>query len=239
VCIGMTYIRGDKAEFDAWETLGNEGWNWDTLFPYYKQVEHFSPPNSSQLDAGATYDPEYHGEQGPLNVSFPAVLQSRSLHDAVNETWTQLGFPQIRDANGGSTRGFNVWPMTIDGHTNVRADAAKTYYWPVAARPNLTLIKGTARRVIWENDGLGSPENGLVATGVEFLDQDGQVAVVNATREVILSAGSLRTPPILELSGVGNPRYVSLGDSRRKGFIIVLFAKSTQRPRTTRPGCQD
>lgn len=66
----MTYIRADAAEIDAWEALGNKGWNWDTLLPYYKQTERFTPPTTAQKDVGASFDPQYHGAHGDLHAGF-------------------------------------------------------------------------------------------------------------------------------------------------------------------------
>jgi len=203
----MTYIRGDVAEIDAWEALGNNGWNWKTLYPYYKQVELWNPPTAAQLAAGATYDPEFHGDSGDLKVSFLPELSNTSFHQIARDTWDVLGYPKIQDVNGGRTRGFDVWPMTVDRDVDVREDAGRAYYWPVADRPNLKLIQGTAIRLLWQNGtALSCNSSNARASGVEYLDPSGAVLVLDAMKEVILSAGSLRTPPILERSGIGNPR---------------------------------
>lgn len=206
---GMTYIRGDAAEIDAWEALGNDGWNWEALYPYYKQVEHWTPPTAAQVSAGGTYDPEFHGDGGPLDVCFLPELSNGTFYQVARDTWDALGYPKIRDVNGGSVRGFDVWPMTVDRDADVREDAARAYYWPVADRPNLKLIEGTVTRLLWQEETTAHPcgSGGVRASGVEYLDSDGVVRVLEVKKEVILSAGSLRTPPILERSGIGNPRY--------------------------------
>jgi choline dehydrogenase len=204
----MTYIRTDAAEIDAWALLGASNWTWDALYPYYLDVEAFTPPLTWQAAAGATYDPPVHGKNGEVKTGFLTALPNGSLHSVVEQTWSNLGLAQIRDVNGGSTRGFDVWPMTVDPDQNLRWDAARAFYWPVSGRQNLKLVKGTARRVIWAPD---SGEDGVwTANGVEFESEDGSLEVLNATKEVVLSAGAWRTPPILELSGVGNPRYMFL-----------------------------
>ncbi|KAH8881691.1 GMC oxidoreductase [Thozetella sp. PMI_491] len=204
---GMTYIRGDKTEVDTWEALGNKGWSWDTLYPYYKQVEHFIAPTEAQEAIGAAYVPEYHGEDGPIPVSFLAELDPGVFHVAAAETWNSFGYPTIPDVNGGVTKGYDVWPMTVDRDADLRQDAATVFYWPVADRPNLTLLNGTARRVLWK-DG----EQQGVAAGVEYIASDSSTQAVSANKEIILSAGAIRTPLVLELSGIGNPSVLtSLG----------------------------
>ncbi|KAI1661826.1 putative GMC oxidoreductase [Daldinia decipiens] len=203
---GMTYIRGDKAEFDAWKSLGNDGWDWDTLYPYFKQVEQFSPPTTVQQAAGATFNAEYHGKDGLVKTGFPFRLLNGSFHELAQQAWESLGYPLNLDVNGGETRGFDVWPQTLDRDANIREDAARAFYYPIEQRPNLKIIKGTVTKVTWANsltDG-----NALLADGVEYLDPTGQTVVINAAKDVVLSAGSLRSPLILERSGVGNPNIL-------------------------------
>jgi choline dehydrogenase len=200
----MVYIRGDKAEFDAWEALGNEGWNWDSLYPYFKLSENFTIPTPAQVGAGATYEAQDHGESGYLTTGFPYQLDNSSFHVTAQQTWEAIGVPPRLDLNGGDTHGFAAYPQTLDRDANVRESSARAYYQPVESRPNLHIIKGTVKRVTWtQSDG-----EDLVASGVEYLDPTGQLINITAGKEVILSAGSFRTPLILELSGVGNPRCV-------------------------------
>ncbi|CAJ2506396.1 Uu.00g005260.m01.CDS01 [Anthostomella pinea] len=204
---GMTYIRGDKAEFDAWETLGNDGWNWDTIFPYLKKVERFTSPTEAQVDNLASWDPSYHGERGPLDTGFPFSLVNGSFHADVRTTWETLGYEFNQDMNGGDVRGFSVWPQTLDRDKNIRADAARAYYYLIEDRPNLTIIKGTVKRMTWANSSAAAED--AVADGAEYVTVDGQIAKIRASKEVILSAGALRSPLILESSGVGNPSILS------------------------------
>lgn len=100
-------------------------------------------------------------------------------------------------------RGFFVWPSTIDRDANVREDAARAFYYPVQGRQNLKVfLNTTVNRILWEDR---NGTDGVVrARGVEVTAQDGSVFEIGAEREVVLSAGSLRSPAILELSGVGN-----------------------------------
>ncbi|KAI1200065.1 GMC oxidoreductase [Nemania serpens] len=204
---GMTYIRGDKAQFDAWQGLGNEDWTWESLYPYYLKAEKFTVPSTAQASAGATYDPEAHGEAGQVHTGFPFSFTNSSFHSVAAETWETLGYELIEDVNAGSVRGFSVWPQTLDRDQNIRFDAARAYYYAVEGRPNLTLIKGTVKKITWADS-----KTAAVAEGVEYVAPDGKLVSIAAAKEVILSAGALRTPLILESSGVGNPSLLtSLG----------------------------
>ncbi|KAI1337836.1 GMC oxidoreductase [Xylariaceae sp. FL0016] len=204
---GMTYIRGDEAQFNAWELFGNEGWNWSALFPYYKAVENFSPPTAAQAEAGATYDPEDHGYDGPLDVGFPFALSNGTFHEKAASAWNSLGYPENPDVNSGNVRGFDIWPQTLNRDQNIRADAARAYYYPVEDRPNLTVIKGTVRKMTWADRIPG--EGVVVADGVEYINANNKTATIHASKEVILSAGAVRSPLILERSGIGLPRFLA------------------------------
>ncbi|KAI0545626.1 glucose oxidase [Xylaria curta] len=208
---GMAYVRGDKAQFDAWEELGNPGWNWDELFPYFKKVEKMFSPEPWQVNLGASIRPENHGFGGELHVGYAITRQNTSFYTALQQSWAELGQPANDDVNGGSTRGFEVCPQTLDPELNQRWDAASAFLWPVAHRPNLHLINGTAARVVWANSDQSThirDNNDAVASGVEYVTSDNEVRTALASREVILSAGTFRTPLILERSGVGNPRLL-------------------------------
>ncbi|KAI0455677.1 GMC oxidoreductase [Xylaria acuta] len=251
---GMTYIRGDTAQFDAWESLGNEGWNWDTLFPYYKKAEKFTVPSPAQAAAGATYNPEVHGEAGHVHTGFPFSLTNGSFHELAAETWEALGYPLIEDDNAGSVRGFSIWPQTLDRDQNLRFDSARSYYYGVEDRPNLTIIKGTVKKISWAHSSATS--QAAVAEGVEYVTPDGELAKLKATEEVILSAGALRSPLILESSGVGNPSLLNelgietlidlpgVGEYLQEQPNTVLVYSSTQNmsgsaPYATFPTAQD
>ncbi|KAK7909040.1 hypothetical protein PG985_014918 [Apiospora marii] len=208
---GMTYVRGDAPELDAWAALGNPGWNWSALYPYYLRGESFAPPTEAQTAAGAAWDPAFHGESGPLRTGFPYEMLNGTLFDRMATTWEALGQRRNHDPNGGDVRGFAAWPMTVDRMADVREDAARAYLWDVVDRPNLDIVRGTVKRVVWE-DGVCGTEDGdatVVARGVEYETPNGDTITVVAKREVILSAGAIQTPLILEQSGVGNPDILS------------------------------
>lgn len=200
---GMTYIRADAAEIDAWEALGNEGWNWETLLPYYKRVENYTRPTEAQVALGASYEAEFHGEDGLLHVGNLYALPNATFHDLVQDTWQNIGYSVNPDVNSGDTRGFNVNPMTVDRDEGIRWDAARAYYYPVENRANLKVLHGTVVRLTWDTQ---REAEGKTASGVEVIDLRNNSISIEAGKEVILSAGSLRTPLILEESGVGNPQ---------------------------------
>lgn len=198
----MVFIRGDKAQYDAWEELGNKGWNWNSVFSYYKKGEHFVEPGSAQVAGGATFDKGAHGYTGPLDMGFPSILSNSSFFKKASATWKALGIPTITDLNGGEPHGFVAAPYTMDPDANVREDSARAYYGPAQSRRNLKIIKGTVKRITWA-DGAGRE---AVASGLEYVDASGKLVKVGARKEVVLSTSAYRNPLILESSGVGNPR---------------------------------
>lgn len=214
----MAYTRAEDVQIDAWQEIGNSGWNWTTLFPYYLKSEDYQVPNSTDVAAGASYNLKYHGFDGPLKVGHPPK-QSSDLPGILNTTYQSLGVPWTADTNGGKMRGFNYVPFTIDHAQNVREDAARAYYWPFTSlRSNIDVLTNTrADKIVWKDE---TPSNetsssnrtiasgDAVADGVQITASNGNTSVIKVSKEVILAAGSLRSPAILELSGVGNPRSV-------------------------------
>jgi choline dehydrogenase len=209
---GMTYIRADSPEIDAWEELGATGWNWEALWPYYLATEKFSAPLSWQVENGASDVPAFHGRDGDVDVCFTMQLSTVGFWGRMRDAWGSLGVGWNRDPNGGWTGGVSVWPQTIDCKEDVRCSSAKAFYYPVDGRENLRVVRGTATRILWEEK-RGERQ---LAVGVEYLDEQGEVQIALTRREVILSAGALRTPPILEASGVGDAgRLKGLGIETR------------------------
>lgn len=210
---GMTYLRAEKAQVDAWEEgLGNEGWSWDSLFPYYKKSEEFEAPTEEQVvEGGATWEPDAHGEEGPVTTGWSSYLMLQNASRILNETGNAMGYPWNEDANDGSMRGFTVWPFTLDARKDIRQDSARAYYWPVAAqRKNLVVYANTTvSKIVWKNGGEKDKKGNIVADGVEGITASGAIIHLTAKREVILSAGSIRSPAVLELSGVGNPNILT------------------------------
>ena len=175
----MIYLRGQREDYDHWAALGNPGWSWDEVLPYFKRAEH----NERGADA-------LHGQGGPLNVMdlrSPNPFSARFVEAAV-----QAGLARNPDFNGPGQEGAGIYQVT---HRNgERWSVAKGYLTPNLARPNLQVLTGaTATRVLLD---------GARATGVEIL-QGGTKRVLQARREVLLSAGALQTPQLLQVSGIG------------------------------------
>ncbi|KAJ5807448.1 Glucose-methanol-choline oxidoreductase [Penicillium robsamsonii] len=205
---GMVYLRAQAAQIDAWETVGNKGWNWKTMLPYYKKSEQLQDPAQYPfLDgSGVAFDPAYHGFTGPLKVGWSPAQLNDGLAQKMNATYQNLEVPvkYNRDPNGGDMVGYSLYPLTVDSELNIREDAARAYYYPYHNRTNLHVWLHThANKITWK-DG-----HNAAASGVEVTLSNGTTTVVKATREVILAAGALKSPVLLELSGVGNPDILS------------------------------
>ncbi|MBJ7534571.1 choline dehydrogenase [Rhodomicrobium vannielii ATCC 17100] len=175
----MIYIRGVPSDYDTWAQLGNRGWAWDDVLPYFKKAENYS--------GGAD---EYHGGDGPLKVSRPGVVNP--LNVAWIEAGKQAGHPYTDDFNGASQEGFGPIDCTVSNGR--RASAAVCYLKPVIDRPNLTVItRAQATRIVVENGR---------AVGVEYA-QGREKRTIRAEREVIVSGGAINSPQLLLLSGIG------------------------------------
>ena len=201
----MSYTRTQDAVIDSWQELGNAGWNWKSLFPYILKSEHYQIPSPAQTNVGASFNPAFHNYSGPLKVGFTNHLINNSISETFRTTFGNVGVPYRVDNAGGKMRGYNMFPKTIDRALNVREDAARAYYWPYVSRQNLKVLPNTTvTRVLWKET-TSTYSGNLVASGVEIMSQDGTKKVVTAKEEVILSAGALKSPVLLELSGIGNP----------------------------------
>lgn len=176
---GLIYIRGQKQDFDLWRQLGCTGWSYDDVLPYFRKAE--------DQERGAN---EYHGAGGPLAVS---DLRSRhELNDAFIAGAQERGIPFNPDFNGAEQDGVGPLQVTVRGRR--RASAAVAYLRPALRRANLKVETGAlAHRVLFE---------GRRAVGVEFA-QGAARRRVRARGEVLLAGGSINSPHLLQLSGVG------------------------------------
>ncbi len=180
----MVYIRGDKTDYDQWAALGNPGWSYDEVLPYFKRAEHNERLNG-----------HFHGQGGPLNVA------DRSNHGPFPglflEAAKQAGHAINHDFNGADMEGAGFYQVTHKG--GERCSAARAYVHPLMEgaqkRANLTVItRAEAERLIFE---------GKRATGA-FVQVAGQRLQLNARREVIVSCGAIRSPQLLMVSGIGS-----------------------------------
>ena len=177
----MVYIRGHAADYDRWQQMGNPGWSYENVLPYFKKAESFAGDG----------DPEFHGSDGPLSVK-KSERTDDVLMDAFVEAGQQAGFPVTDDFNGRQQEGFSRYEHTIKG--NKRCSAAQAYLHPVLERPNLTTLTDVVSdRVLFNGDRAAGVSVLLNNTRQEF----------RARREVILSAGAINSPQILLRSGIG------------------------------------
>lgn len=176
---GLIFIRGQHEDFDDWERAGATGWSYRELLPYFRRYERYRGGDS-----------QYHGGFGEFEVS---ELRNDNLASrAWVEAGVEYGLPRNSDFNGDTTFGVGYYQLGIGKHW--RTSSASAFLKPVASRPNLTVIThAQVSRVIFRE---------IVASGVEWI-KGGQVHSAVADREVILSAGALQSPQILQLSGIG------------------------------------
>ncbi|NYT62941.1 GMC family oxidoreductase N-terminal domain-containing protein [Alcaligenaceae bacterium] len=185
---GMIYMRGQAADYDGWASLGNTGWSWNDVLPVFKRVENHH--------AGAS---QFHGASGAWRVERQRL--SWKILDAFRDAAQQAGIPAINDFNQGDNEGCAYFE--VNQKRGVRWTAAKAFLHPVAHRPNLTVLTGAqVERIIFID---------RKADGVRFTHNGGK-KLARARAEVILSAGSIGSAQLLQVSGVGpGPLLQSLG----------------------------
>lgn len=176
---GLLYIRGQAEDYDQWRQLGCTGWSYDDVLPFFRQSEDQERGESA-----------FHGVGGPLAVSDMRV--QRDVCDAYIDAAEEIGIPRNNDFNGATQEGAGYFQLTA--RNGRRCSAAVGYLNPVKRRANLQIVTGTLVHRILIEDGR--------AAGVE-LSADGGTQRVRATGEVLLSAGAINSPHLLELSGIG------------------------------------
>ena len=180
---GMVYIRGHARDYDQWRQMGLEGWAYKDVLPYFKKSE--------SLEGGGD---AWHGADGPLKVTKSA--DPNPIYNATIEAGRQAGHKVTSDFNGFQQEGWGPYQHTISG--GERWSAAKGYLHPVLTRPNLTCITGarTTKLIV----------EGGRCTGVEYADETTKERkIVHADAEVLVCAGAVQSPQILQLSGIGDP----------------------------------
>ena len=178
----MIYVRGQPGDFEDWAAAGNPGWSYRKVLPYFKKLE--------QHPLG---DDEFHSSSGPIGIT-PMKDRAHPLCDYYLRAAAQLGWPLNDDFNGASIEGAGIYEANIrDGQ---RDSSNTAYLKPALGRKNLHLWRvSMARRILFD----GTPR----ATGVEIL-RDGCTETIQARREVILAAGAVDSPKLLQLSGIGD-----------------------------------
>ena len=189
---GLLFVRGDPKEYDKWRDAGCTGWGYSDMLPYFKRMEDY--PEG---------DPAVRGRGGPVGVTNLGHFDD--LVDAFVDACEQTGFKRLSDYNDGSYEG--TFPLQYSTRKGFRSSSAVAYLHPALKRPNLAVLAGaTATRVLTE---------GASTTGIEVFC-GGRLQQIRARREVVLSAGPLKSPQILELSGIGNADVL-----RRFGIAVV------------------
>ncbi len=189
----MIYIRGHPSDYDHWASLGNAGWSWSEVLPYFKRAEN----NERGADA-------YHGVGGPLNVK--DLTTPNRFGKIFWEAAVQAGYKYNADFNGPDQEG--VGPYQVTHRNGERFSAAKGYLTPILSRPNLTVItEALTQRILFD---------GKRAIGVEYV-RGGEVMTAKANREVLLTAGAFGSPQLLKLSGVG-----PADELKQHGIPVVL-----------------
>jgi choline dehydrogenase len=176
---GLIYIRGQRQDYDQWRQLGNTGWSYDDVLPYFRKCED-----------QPTFKDEYHGVGGPLEVSDPT--EPHPLAEAFFDGAVECGFKRNDDFNGADQEGFGYYQWTL--RNGRRSSAARAYLTEAKKRSNLKIeIRAHASRIIFE---------GRKAIGIEYQVR-GRTKTALARLETILSGGSFNTPQLLQLSGIG------------------------------------
>ena len=183
---GMVYVRGHAKDFDEWQQHGAEGWDYQSCLPYFKKAESFYLGEDT-----------YRGGSGPLGVNNGNEM-ANPLYKAFIKAGQQAGYAATDDYNAGQQEGFGPMHMTVkDG---VRSSASREYLDPIKSRDSLTIITGAlAEKVLLEE----AETAGKKAVGVKY-QVNGKSLEVKAAKEVVLSAGSIGSPHLLQLSGIGD-----------------------------------
>ncbi|EIW59941.1 alcohol oxidase [Trametes versicolor FP-101664 SS1] len=207
---GADWTRGLAAQYDAFTDLlepeeASVGWNWDNLFSYMQKAEGFSAPNAQQRAKGADSIASYHGTRGPVQATFPSAMLAGPEQGAFVGTMVNLtGIAHSKDLNGGNPNCVAFVPLSINWHADDhRSSSIEAYYTPVENRRKgwTLLIHHLVTKIVFS--GTSAP---YTATGVEFAASDGSGIRYKAfaRREVIVSAGAIQTPTVLQHSGIGD-----------------------------------
>ena len=186
---GLVFVRGQPQDYNTWAQMGNQGWSYDDVLPVFKRLESY--------EGGG--DDAFRGRDGPLRVTYPD--EKGPLYDALVEAAGQVGIPQVSDYNGATQEGISLSQATIA--SGRRMSTAHCYLDPIKNRKNLSIVTDALTEQLLLD--------GKRCIGVRY-SVNGQSHVAHTAREVIVSAGSINSPQLLELSGIGQPeRLQNLG----------------------------
>ncbi|KAF7985062.1 hypothetical protein HWV62_8917 [Athelia sp. TMB] len=212
---GGLYTRGLSAQYDAWSSLledsdASVGWNWAGMLQYMEKSENFTAPSSSQKTKGANSVAADHGKGGPVQVSFPtAMFGGTQQISFVNATKNLFGITHCPDLCAGTANCVSLVPLTLNAQdSDHRSSSAEAYLTPVenTATNWLTLTGQMVTKITWASTSIP-----LKASGVQFGPSSGGSTrySAKARREVILAAGAIQTPALLQLSGIGDTNVLT------------------------------
>ena len=189
---GLLYIRGQEQDYDIWRQLGNKGWGWDDVLPYFLKAENQERgPN------------KFHNDKGPLAVSDQRIRLD--ILDVFMEAAQEMGIPKVTDFNMGDNYGCGYFQVTVKN--GLRCSTSVAYLKPIKNRNNLKIeVNSHVKNIDFENN---------KATGLSYW-KNNMLNKVKARKEIILSAGSIGSPHILQASGVGDPSKL-----KKHGINIV------------------
>jgi choline dehydrogenase-like flavoprotein len=200
---GMLLNRGSAADYNSWEALGNADWGWDGLYPYFIKSSRFYPPAQRAAEEyNMTWGEESY-DDGPIHLSFSSWQYPGTAIQ--REAMIKAGaVPQV-DGSGGNSFGVLWWPSAIDNSTAQRSYAVNGYYQPISTQENLHFLTG------WRVDNIHFDDS-KTATGVTITKrtdrgQSPKSLEVKATSEVVVTAGAVHTPQVLQRSGIG-PKWL-------------------------------
>ncbi|KAL4798482.1 hypothetical protein BDV19DRAFT_396838 [Aspergillus venezuelensis] len=208
---GMAFDRGSPGDYNLWgELIGDDTWSWEGLLPYFKKSETFTPPTEAQQkELGISFDLAAHGSRGPVQASYPPWISTTGRGSFI-QALRQLGIPIQRDGGANALGGF-WYPNSLDPMNRERSYARTTFHELAKSRPNYHILSSTLVTKL-------TPD----LTGVEYITPynaalnatppDVKTSKVRARKEIIMAAGGIHTPKILQLSGIGSSTVLgSLG----------------------------
>jgi choline dehydrogenase len=193
----LIYVRGQRSDFDDWVASGNAGWSFADVLPYYKRLESHPLGNT-----------EYHSADGPIHIT-PMKSEAHPICAAFVDACEALGYPRNEDFNGASSEGAGIYDINTRG--GLRDSSSRAYLEPALKRPQLTVERNSfVEKVLFDDK--------RRATGISFR-QNGKTRQCFAAKEVVLSAGAINTPKLLQLSGIADQALLA-----RHGIPVVLHA---------------
>lgn len=203
----MLYVRGQAEDYDLWAEKGNNGWSYKDVLPYFRKSENCQI--ESLIGAIGT---QFHGRDGPLTVS--ALRNSFPVLDKLSDAALDCGYPKNNDYNGVSQEGFGYYQVTQKN--GLRFSAKKAFLQPIRKRPNLRVIThAMVSSIDFKSDESSTSE----VSAVTYI-KNGKSHQIQVVREVILSAGAIQSPQLLELSGIGLKKRLSGFDIKVRQNLI-------------------